>query len=43
MEAHATITERNISVRDYILKVGNEAYIKGKGYAGIGYVIAIER
>lgn len=43
IEADATITERNISVGDYILKVGNEAYIKGKGYAGIGYVIAIER
>ncbi len=43
IEADATITDKSISVNGYELKVGNEAYIKGKGYAGMGYVISIER
>ena len=27
----------------YDLKVGNQAFVKGKGYAAIGYVISINR
>ena len=43
IEANATITDRTISIGDYQLKVGNEAYIRGKGYAAAGYIISIER
>ena len=43
IEADATITDKSITVNGYELKVGNEAYVKGKGYAGIGYIISIER
>lgn len=43
VEADADVSDKNISVGEYKLKVGNEAYIKGKGYAGIGYIISIER
>lgn len=43
IEADAYITEQDIAVGDYVIKVGDEAYIKGKGYAGIGYVVSIER
>ena len=44
IEADATITDKDIIVGGgYPIKVGNSAYVKGKGYAGIGYVISIER
>lgn len=43
IEANATETERLISVGDYELKVGQEAYIKGKGFAFSGYIVSIER
>ncbi|MBQ9280050.1 MAG: DUF4330 family protein [Clostridia bacterium] len=43
VEANATVTDKKISVGEYPLKVGNEAYIKGKGYAAGGYIISIER
>lgn len=43
VEANATITDRKISVGDYPIKVGSEAYVKGKGYAASGYIISIER
>ena len=43
VEADAVITDQNISIGDYIIKIGQNAYIKGKGYAGIGYIVSIER
>lgn len=43
VEANATVTDKKISVGDYTLKVGNEAYVRGKGYAAIGYIISVER
>lgn len=43
VEANATVTDKKITVGDYELKVGNEAYIRGKGYAAAGYIISIER
>lgn len=43
IEADANITDQNIAIGDYIIKVGEEAYVKGKGYAGIGYIVTIER
>ena len=43
IEASANITEQNISIGDYIIKVGEQAFVKGKGYASIGYVVSIER
>ncbi len=43
IEADATSTDKEILVGDYELKIGNETFIKGKGYAGGGYVISIER
>ncbi len=43
IEAQATVTDSSISVGDYEIKVGNEAYVRGKGYAGIGYITSIER
>ena len=43
IEANANITDKDISIGDYIIKVGEQAFIKGKGYAGIGYVVSIER
>ncbi len=43
IEADAVYTDQNISIGDYIIKVGQEAYVKGKGYAGIGYIVAIGR
>lgn len=43
IEADANISEQNISVGDYVIKVGAPAYIKGKGYAGKGYITSIER
>lgn len=43
VEADAYMTEQNIMVGDYEVKVGNQAFVKGKGYAGIGYIVSIER
>lgn len=44
IEADATMTDKDIILGGgYPIKVGNSAYVKGKGYAGIGYVISIER
>lgn len=43
IEANADKGTQNIMIQDYELKVGGEAYIKGKGYAVLGYVISIER
>lgn len=43
IEANADIGTKNIKINDYILKVGSETSIKGKGYYLYGYVISIER
>lgn len=43
IEADAVVTEKSITINGYEIKVGNEAYIKGKGYAGKGYIVSIER
>lgn len=44
IEANATTTDKDIIVGSgYTIKVGNSAYVKGKGYAGIGYIVSIER
>lgn len=43
IEANATVTDNLITIGEYELKVGNEAYVKGKGYAAVGYVVSIER
>ncbi len=44
IEADAVINGKDITVGGaYVLKVGNAAYVKGKGYAGVGYVVSIER
>lgn len=43
IEADAIMTDRSIFVGDYEIKIGKEAYVKGKGYAGAGYIVSIER
>ncbi len=43
IEANANVSDRVISIGDYELKVGKEAFVRGKGYALSGYVISIER
>lgn len=43
IEADATIGEKLITVGDYDLKVGKEAFVRGKGFALAGYIISIER
>ena len=43
IEADAQKGLQNIMIQDFELKVGSEAFIKGKGYAALGYVISIER
>lgn len=43
IEANASITEQDISIGDYVIKVGEQVYVKGKGYASAGYVVSIER
>lgn len=43
IEADAVVGEQDISVGSYVVKVGEQAYVKGKGYAGIGFVVKIER
>lgn len=43
IEADATFSDQNIMVGEYAIKVGEDAFVKGKGYAGIGYIVSIER
>ncbi len=43
IEADASVTEKLISIGNYELKVGKEAYVRGKGFALAGYIISIER
>ena len=43
IEANATIGDKLITVGDYDLKVGKEAFVRGKGYALAGYIVSIER
>lgn len=43
IEANASISDQNISIGDYIIKVGKEVFVKGRGYAGKGYIVSIER
>ncbi len=43
VEVNAKVTNQNIETGDFIIKVGNKADVKGKGYAMNGYVIKIER
>ncbi|MBQ8299677.1 MAG: DUF4330 family protein [Clostridia bacterium] len=43
IEANATQSDRLISIGDYEIKVGQEAYVRGKGYAFSGYIVSIER
>lgn len=43
IEADAEKGIQDIMIQDFELKVGSEAYVKGKGYAAIGYVVSIER
>ena len=44
IEANATVQGKDILLdNQYDLKVGNQAYLKGKGYATKGYIIGIER
>ncbi len=40
----ATVEGRNIVVsNEYPIKVGNEAFVKGKGFAAYGYIVGVER
>ena len=43
IEADAEMSERVITVGDYDVKVGKEAFVRGKGYAMSGYIVSIER
>ncbi|MBQ9267878.1 MAG: DUF4330 family protein [Clostridia bacterium] len=44
IEADGVVSGKDIVLGGgYDMKVGNAAYVKGKGYAAIGYVVAIER
>ena len=44
IEADAVVSEKDITVGGaYIIKVGNPAYVKGKGYAAISYIVSVER
>lgn len=43
IEANAKITDQNILIGDYIIKVGKEVFVKGRGYAGKGYIVSITR
>ena len=43
IEADAIKDDQNIMVQDFEVKVGSEAFVKGKGYASIGYVVSVER
>lgn len=44
IEAQGTVNGKDIIVdNQYEIKVGNAAYIEGKGYATLGYIVAVER
>jgi glycosyltransferase involved in cell wall biosynthesis len=43
VEADAIYSNRDIKVGEYKIKVGQQAFVKGKGYAMIGYIVNIER
>ena len=44
IEADAIVQGKDILLdNQYDLKVGNQAFLKGKGYATVGYIIGIER
>lgn len=43
IEANADITDKLISVGEYDIKVGKEAFVRGKGFAVSGYIVSIER
>lgn len=43
IEANADVSEKLITVGEYDLKIGKEAFIRGKGFAMSGYIISIER
>ena len=43
VEANADVNEKDINVGGYVVKIGESIYIKGKGYAGTGYIVSIER
>lgn len=43
VEADAIVTEKDILVGNYVIKVGNDIYVKGKGYEVYGFIIGIER
>jgi glycosyltransferase involved in cell wall biosynthesis len=43
IEANAEYTKKDIMVGEYKIKVGQQAYVKGKGYAFIGFVVNVER
>lgn len=44
VEANVTQTESDFKVDgSYIVKAGKEVSIKGNGYAGVGYILTIER
>ena len=44
IEADAIIQGKDILVdNQYDIKVGNQTFIKGKGFASRGYIIGVER
>lgn len=43
IEADAVQSDSQIAIGNYEIKVGQEAFVRGKGYAMAGYVVAIER
>lgn len=43
VEVDAASNDRSISIDDYEIKIGKEVFIKGKGFAFSGYIVAIER
>lgn len=43
IEADVYYTEQNIQIGDYIVKIGKDIYVKGKGYADKGFVVSIDR
>ena len=43
IEADANTSDKLITIGDYDVKVGKEAFVRGKGYAMSGYIVSIER
>lgn len=43
IQANADVSEKLITVGDYDIKVGKEAFVRGKGFAMSGYIVSIER